>query len=100
MGEALAKDTLLIFFATLVKQLRFEKPENHKEPDPNDFTDGFTIIPKPFYVNIKRFWYDGKAIGEVIWIRLLVVFRLLKPELLDKSGKEDEKGVLGKSLAH
>jgi len=53
MGEALAKDTLLIFFATLVKQLRFEKPENHKEPDPNDFTDGFTIIPKPFYVNIK-----------------------------------------------
>ena len=34
-----------------------------------------------FNVDIKRFWYDGKAIGEVIWIRLLVVFRLLKPEI-------------------
>ena len=32
-------------------------------------------------VDIKRFWYDGKAIGEVIGIRLLVVFRLLKPEI-------------------
>ena len=33
---------------------RFEKPEAHMEPDPNDFTDGFTIIPKPYYVNIKH----------------------------------------------
>ena len=23
------------------------------EPDPKEYTDGFTIIPKPFYVNIK-----------------------------------------------
>ena len=39
------------------------------------------IVMNGFNVNIKRFWYDGKAIGEVIWIRLLVVFRLLKPEI-------------------
>ena len=50
-----------------------------------------------FNVDIKRFWYDGKAIGEVIGIRLLVVFRLLKPKRLltevDESGKEDKEGV-------
>ena len=39
------------------------------------------IVMNGFNVDIKRFWYDGKAIGEVIWIRLLVVFRLLKPEI-------------------
>ena len=50
-----------------------------------------------FNVDIKWFWYDGKAIGEVIRIRLLVVFRLLKPKRLltevDESGKEDKEGV-------
>ena len=33
---------------------RFEKPEAHMEPDPKNYTDGFTIIPKPYYVNIKH----------------------------------------------
>ena len=56
----------------------------------NHFSGGFVsdfycshvlIVMNGFNVNIKRFWYDGKAIGEVIWIRLLVVFRLLKPEI-------------------
>merc|ERR1719397_1762811 len=54
MGEALAKDTLTIFFATLIKQIRFEKPEAHAGPDPKNYTDGFTIIPKPYYVGIKH----------------------------------------------
>ena len=39
------------------------------------------IVMNGFNVDIKRFWYDCKAVGEVIWIRLLVVFRLLKPEI-------------------
>ena len=56
----------------------------------NHFSGGFVsdfycshvlIVMNGFNVDIKRFWYDGKAIGEVIWIRLLVVFRLLKPEI-------------------
>ena len=55
----------------------------------NHFSEGFVsdlyshhvlIVMNGFNVDIKRFWYDGKAIGEVIGIRLLVVFRLLKPE--------------------
>ena len=44
------KDTL---YSNLWFLWRFEKPEGHLEPDPKEYTDGFTIIPKPFYVNIK-----------------------------------------------
>ena len=53
MGEALAKDTLLIFFTNLVKSLKFSPPSYHPFPDPNNYTAGFTIIPKAFHVNIE-----------------------------------------------
>ena len=54
MGESLAKDTLFIFVTTLIKNLKFVNPENHPKPDPESYTDGFTIIPHPFYVNIQK----------------------------------------------
>ena len=54
MGEKLARDTLFIFLTTLIKNLRLEAPREHAKPDPSNFTDGFTIIPHPFYINIKR----------------------------------------------
>ena len=53
MGESLAKDTLFIFITTLIKHLKFENPVAHPKPDPENYTDGFTIIPHPYYVNIK-----------------------------------------------
>ena len=54
MGEKLARDTLFIFLTTLIKNLKLEAPTGHAQPDPSNFTDGFTIIPHPFYVNITR----------------------------------------------
>ena len=52
MGESLAKDTLFIFVTTLIKHLKFENPANHPKPDPENYTDGFTVIPKPYHVKI------------------------------------------------
>merc|ERR1712080_293991 len=53
MGESLARNELFIFLATLVKHLRFCKPRAHSSPDPANFTDGLTVIPHPYYVNIQ-----------------------------------------------
>ena len=53
MGESLAKDTLFVFFASLLKHLKFEAPATQPLPDPDNYTDGFALMPKPFYVNIK-----------------------------------------------
>jgi len=52
MGESLAKDTLFIFVTTLVKNLKFENPVNHPKPDPENYTDGFTVIPHPYHVKL------------------------------------------------
>ena len=54
MGETLAKDTLFIFMATLVKNLKFENPDCNPKPEPENYTDGFTIIPHPYFVKMKR----------------------------------------------
>ena len=54
MGESLARDTLLIFFSTLVKQLQFDNPLSHPKPDPANHTAGFTVIPHPYYVHIRK----------------------------------------------
>ena len=80
LGESLAKDTLRIFFATLVKHLRynwihfvstvpyidsskvdqlqrntfrFSNPVSHPAPDPGNFTETSTVIPDAFHVNIE-----------------------------------------------
>ena len=53
MGESLARDTLIVFFSTLVKHLRFGWPAAHPRPDPANCTDGFTVIPHPYHVDIK-----------------------------------------------
>ena len=54
MGESLAKNSLFIFVANLVKNFRFDPPEGKPCPDQNNFTDGFTIIPDVFYVRINK----------------------------------------------
>jgi len=53
LGEALAKDTLRIFFATLVKHIRFTDPVSHPAPDPGNFTETSTVIPDAFHVNMQ-----------------------------------------------
>ena len=53
MGESLAKDTLFVFVASLLQRLKFDAPTTHPLPDPENFTDGFALMPKPFYVSIK-----------------------------------------------
>ena len=53
MGEKLARDNLFIFMTTLIKNIEFGTPVEHDQPDPSNFTDGFTMIPHPFYVNIR-----------------------------------------------
>ena len=53
MGERLARDSLFIFTTTLVKNIKFDCPVNQPKPDPENYTDGFTIIPHPYYVNMK-----------------------------------------------
>jgi len=53
LGESLAKDTLRIFFATLVKHIRFTDPLSHQAPNPGNFTESSTVIPDAFHVNIE-----------------------------------------------
>ena len=53
MGETLARDTLIIFFSTLVKHFAFNNPTSHPKPDPGNYTDGLTVIPRPYHVNIN-----------------------------------------------
>ena len=52
MGESLAKDSIFIFFTNLVKYLKLNTPVSHELPNPNNYTEGFIIIPKPYYVSI------------------------------------------------
>ena len=53
MGETLARDTLIIFFSTLVKHFAFNNPVSHPKPDPANYTDGFTVIPKAYHVSLQ-----------------------------------------------
>jgi len=53
MGESLARDNLFIFLSTLIKHIRFENPVGHRKPDPGNHTDGLTVIPHPYHVNIQ-----------------------------------------------
>ena len=53
MGETLARDTLIIFFSTLVKHFAFNNPVSHPKPDPANYTDGLTVIPRPYHVKIN-----------------------------------------------
>jgi len=53
-----------------------------------------------FDIDIIGFRYDSETVRIVFWVRFHVGLRLLKPELLDEGGKEDEEGVLGQALPH
>ena len=52
-GESMATSQLFIFFVMLLQQLQFSTPVAHPMPNVNEFTSGFSNIPKPFYVSIS-----------------------------------------------
>ena len=52
MGESLAKDTHFIFVTTLIKNFKFDNPVAHPKPDPENYTDGFSMIPHPYHVKL------------------------------------------------
>ena len=54
MGESqAARSELFLFSANLIQKLRFEPPEDHPCPDPQNYTVNFTAIPNHFYVKIS-----------------------------------------------
>ena len=53
-GESLAISQLFIFFVMMLQQIRFELPQNHSKPNPDEYFGGFTRIAKPFYVSIAK----------------------------------------------
>ena len=53
LGEPLARAELLIFFVTLVRNLKFESVPGH-HPDPHQYLAGFTKTPKPFKILISK----------------------------------------------
>ena len=52
-GESLATSELFIFFVMLLQRLKFGPPVNHPVPNVEEYTAGFTNIPKPFYLSIS-----------------------------------------------
>ena len=53
MGESLARSELFLFTANMIQKLRFEPPEDHPCPDPQNYTVNFTTIPHHFNVKIS-----------------------------------------------
>ena len=54
MGESLARNEIFIFFIMILQHYKISVAKNHPAPDPTDYTQGITTIPKPFYVNIQQ----------------------------------------------
>ncbi len=52
MGELLARNEIFLFAANLLQKLKFDSPENHPSPDPENYTANFTNIPKGYYIRI------------------------------------------------
>ena len=61
MGETLARDTLFIFTTTLIKNLKFENPNNFPKPDPRNFTDGFTVCDFLLIQNLTNLMVSGDS---------------------------------------
>ena len=61
MGQTMAKNTLFIVFASLLKHLKFDAPTAHPLPNPSNCTYGFISMPEPFYANIKVIGSRGQA---------------------------------------
>ena len=53
LGEPLARAELFIFFAVLVKNLKFVVVDEKQKPDPNNYSAGFTRSPNDFQIKIE-----------------------------------------------
>lgn len=53
MGDALARNELFIFFASILQRTAIEWVESRGQPEPSQYTMGITSIPDPFYLSFK-----------------------------------------------
>ena len=54
MGEALARNEVLLFTVGLIQRLTFLPPADGPPPDPEDYHVGVTRIPNDFHVRISK----------------------------------------------
>ena len=54
MGEALARNEVMLFTVGLIQRLTFLPPLSGTMPDPEDYHVGLTRIPSHFLVKIDR----------------------------------------------
>ena len=54
MGEALARNELMLFTVGLIQRLTFLPPDSGSMPDPEDYQVSVTRIPADFRVKIVR----------------------------------------------
>ena len=54
MGEALARNEVLLFTVGLIQRLSFLPPAGRPIPDPEDYHVGVTRIPNDFHVRIRN----------------------------------------------
>ena len=53
MGESLARSELFIFLVMMLQQVTFSPPTK-TTLNAKDFTSGITLIPKPYFVTVKK----------------------------------------------
>ena len=53
MGDRLAKNTVFLFTVSMLQRLQFLPPDQHANPDPEDFLAGMSMIPNDFYIKFK-----------------------------------------------
>ena len=54
LGESLATMEIFIFLVMMLQRLNFDPPIDHKIPDVNKYSCGFSKIPEPFYVSVSE----------------------------------------------
>ena len=54
MGEALARNEVMLFTVGLIQRLSFLPPDSGDRPDPERYHVGITRIPTDFHVKIKE----------------------------------------------
>ena len=55
LGEKVAKNTIFLFLANLIKNFKFSVPDNAILPD-TETNGGLTLAPKEFKVQISCIW--------------------------------------------
>ena len=54
LGESLAKDSIFIFFAMMLQNLKFEVDPSKPRPNPKDTIMVITNMLKPFHVSLSQ----------------------------------------------